>query len=189
MKALSFSPTGALFLCVCGNWQAKIYDRDGLQKQETIRGDMYIRDMANTKGHVAGLTDGSWHPNNKNVFITSSLDCTVRTFDLDTRTVGVERQLMQVSTIKAKNQKTSMKTAVTTCTYSADGRMIGGGCADGSIQCWQEKSYMYRPDFIVNGAHANGSVVSCVRFFSDGRRAASRATDDTLKLWDLRRTS
>ena len=28
----------------------------------TIRGDMYIQDMANTKGHVAALTDGKWNP-------------------------------------------------------------------------------------------------------------------------------
>ncbi len=29
--------------------QAKIYDRDGHAKGEFIRGDMYIRDMKNTK--------------------------------------------------------------------------------------------------------------------------------------------
>ena len=30
-----------------------------------IRGDMYIRDMKNTKGHVSSCTGGQWHPTDK----------------------------------------------------------------------------------------------------------------------------
>ena len=39
---------------------------------------MYIQDMANTKGHVAAITGGMWHPKEDNLFITASLDGTVR---------------------------------------------------------------------------------------------------------------
>ena len=38
--------------------QAKIYDRDGRALGEFIRGDMYIRDSRNTKGHISGCTGG-----------------------------------------------------------------------------------------------------------------------------------
>jgi len=46
--------------------QAKLYDRNGLTLGEFMRGDMYIRDMKNTKGHVTGLTCGQWHPSDRN---------------------------------------------------------------------------------------------------------------------------
>jgi hypothetical protein len=42
-----------------------VYDRDAHPRGEFVRGDMYIRDMRNTKGHVAGLTGGAWHPSDK----------------------------------------------------------------------------------------------------------------------------
>ncbi len=45
--------------------QAKLYDRDGHALGEFVRGDMYIRDMKNTKGHVSGLMGGCWHPSDR----------------------------------------------------------------------------------------------------------------------------
>ena len=56
----------------------------------TIKGDMYISDMSNTKGHVAALTDGQWNPKANNIFMTSSMDSTVRLWDLESKTVGVD---------------------------------------------------------------------------------------------------
>lgn len=53
---------GDAFLAVTGAGQAKIYDRDAHVRGEFMRGDMYIRDMKNTKGHIAALTSGQWHP-------------------------------------------------------------------------------------------------------------------------------
>ena len=47
----------------CGNNQARVYDRESAQKlKTTVRGDMYIYDMAKTKGHVAAITSGQFHP-------------------------------------------------------------------------------------------------------------------------------
>ena len=42
VKSLSYSPSGELFLCCCGNNQAAVYARDGKKIQITVRGDMYI---------------------------------------------------------------------------------------------------------------------------------------------------
>ena len=48
-----------------GSAQIKIYDRDGLERGESLRGDMYIRDQRNTKGHISPATGGKWHPTDK----------------------------------------------------------------------------------------------------------------------------
>jgi hypothetical protein len=42
-----------------------VFDREGKAQGELPRGDMYIRDMRNTKGHVSGCTGGQWHPTDK----------------------------------------------------------------------------------------------------------------------------
>ena len=62
---VSWSPTGDAFLVVTGSPQPKVYSRDGKEEGEFVRGDMYIRDMKNTKGHVSGCTGGMWHPTEK----------------------------------------------------------------------------------------------------------------------------
>lgn len=51
---------------------------------------MYIQDMANTKGHVAAILDGKWHPKEKNIFMTSSLDGSVRIWDVTSKPVGID---------------------------------------------------------------------------------------------------
>lgn len=38
--------------------------------------------MANTKGHVTRVTGGDWHPSRRNEMLTSSVDGTVRIWDL-----------------------------------------------------------------------------------------------------------
>ena len=52
-----------------------------MEQGEFIRGDMYIRDMKNTKGHVSGLCDGQWHPTDRYTAMTCSEDGTVRIWD------------------------------------------------------------------------------------------------------------
>ena len=44
-----------------------------------------------------------------------------------------------------------------------------------------------RASSVSRGAHAPESDVSCVRWHRDGFKLASRSTDGSLKLWDLRR--
>ena len=61
--------------------QAKLYSRDAVEQGEFIRGDMYIRDMKNTKGHVSGLCGGQWHPTDRYTAMTCSEDGTVRIWD------------------------------------------------------------------------------------------------------------
>ena len=61
----------------------QIYDRDGLTLGEFVKGDMYIRDLKNTKGHISGLTCGEWHPKTKEKILTSSEDGSLRIWDVN----------------------------------------------------------------------------------------------------------
>jgi len=82
------------------------------------------------------------------------------------------------------------------------------GARDGSLQLWELRaSSDFQPVVLLpnatpksesvatkakaasvtRGAHAPESDVSCVRWHRDGYKLASRSTDGTLKLWDIRR--
>lgn len=82
---------GCVFACdfnlVYGVWKHfcidQIYDRDGLTLGEFVKGDMYIRDLKNTKGHITGLTCGQWHPRKKDEILTSSEDGSLRIWDVN----------------------------------------------------------------------------------------------------------
>lgn len=128
--AVSFSPSGDCFLAATGAAQAKIYDRDGKPRGEFVRGDMYIRDMRNTKGHVSGICGGKWHPHDRNTAMTCSEDGTIRLWD----TENIEQKTVVKPTLKKPG-----RVAVTACCFSPDGGAIAGGLRDGSIHLWSTK--------------------------------------------------
>jgi WD40 repeat protein len=134
VRALSFSPdqNSSMFLCCCANNQAAIYSRDGSKIKTTVRGDMYIQDMANTKGHVASITGGMFHPKQADIFLTSSLDGSVRQWDLNAKLYGMDQNLPQRDVLKTKDNR-GLKVGVKACTYNHKGEMIMAGCLDGSI--------------------------------------------------------
>lgn len=190
--AVSFSPSGDRFLCCTGSAQPQILTRDGKMLLKFNRGDPYVTDMTRTTGHVTSVTGGEWQPGEKMRCATSSVDGSVRLWDLCGRT-GLRDYLFCEATIRCKD-KAARKTAATTMAFSPDGKLVAAGCADGSVQYWQIRgrahSYI-RPDGCTRQAHAastdaSGSVLSCVKFSPDGRLLASRADDGCLKLWDIR---
>ncbi|GMH20434.1 hypothetical protein Nepgr_022275 [Nepenthes gracilis] len=178
VRALSWSPTAGFFLCVTGSAQAKIYDRDGLTIGEFMKGDMYIRDLKNTKGHISGITCGEWHPKTKETILTSSEDGSLRIWD-------VNDFKSQKQVIKPKLARPG-RVPVTTCAWNRDGKCIAGGIGDGSIQIWNLKAgWGSRPDVYVENAHSDD--ITGLKFSSDGRHLFSRSFDSTLKVWDLRK--
>merc|ERR1719265_2741230 len=46
---------------------------------------------------------------------------------------------------------------------------------------------IYRPQVLIRDSHAPGCDISSFQMFRDSFRFASRAMDDTLKMWDIRR--
>ncbi|KAI4350301.1 hypothetical protein L6164_004769 [Bauhinia variegata] len=178
VRNLSWSPTADRFLCVTGSAQAKIYDRDGLTLGEFVKGDMYIRDLKNTKGHISGLTCGEWHPKTKETILTSSEDGSLRIWD-------VNDFKSQKQVIKPKLARPG-RVPVTTCAWDCEGKCIAGGIGDGSIQIWNIKpGWGSRPDVHVEKSHLDD--ITCLKFSSDGRILLSRSFDSLLKVWDLRK--
>ncbi|XP_061343447.1 uncharacterized protein LOC133289498 [Gastrolobium bilobum] len=178
VRTISWSPTADRFLCVTGSAQAKIYDRDGLTLGEFVKGDMYIRDLKNTKGHISGLTCGEWHPKTKETILTSSEDGSLRIWDVnDFKT--------QKQVIKPKLARPG-RVPVTTCAWDRDGKCIAGGIGDGSIQIWSIKpGWGSRPDVHIEKGHEED--ITGLKFSSDGRILLSRSFDGSLKVWDLRK--
>lgn len=178
IRCLNFSLTGELILVVSGSCQAKLLDRDGFEKMECVKGDMYITDMARTKGHVAGLTAGAWHPIRKQEFLTSSQDSTLRLWE-------VFKKHEHKNVIKTRAQG-GLKTSPTSCTYNRDGSLICAGCMDGSIQMWDTRKMFVNTTHCIREAHQKGNEISAVVFSYVGQQLASRSVDDTMKLWDMR---
>jgi WD40 repeat protein len=179
IKSLQYTNTGDRFLLAATSAQARIYSRDGFMLGECLRGDMYIIDMTNTKGHVANLGNAVWSPTEKDIFMTSGADSTIRIWDVE------KIQFTQKTVIKLKTAQ-GHKTAVNYCNYSKDGKSIFGGCEDGSIQVFGVKGQYSRPSLAIREAHMG--EITGMAFHEDGVTIASRAMDDTMKLWDIRQT-
>ncbi|KAL9970616.1 hypothetical protein ACROYT_G023023 [Oculina patagonica] len=178
IKSIQYSITGDAILVAAGNAQAKVIDRDGIEVLECVKGDQYIVDMANTKGHVAMLNSACWNPKFKDEFISCSNDGTVRIWN-------TENPKKNKTVIKTKN-KQGKKTIPTYCCFSKDGRILAAACQDGSIQGWDTRRPFIHTTYLQRSAHAMGSDTSCITFSHEGNILASRGGDDTLKIWDLR---
>ena len=177
IRCLQYSLTGDTILVVSGNSQAKILDRDGFEKMECVKGDQYINDMSKTKGHIAGLTYGSWNPTKREEFLTSALDATLR--------LWIVKGKEQKQVIKTRAQG-GLKTNPTSCTFNRDGSLIAAGCLDGSIQMWDTRKMFVNTTHCVRDAHQKNSEISSIVFSYLGTTLATRCNDETMKLWDMR---
>ena len=145
---------------------------------------MYIRDQVHTKGHTQEVTDGMFSPSDKNKWITSSLDGTIRIWDITSKPYGISQNLCQEHVVKLKGN--TMRVRCHCCCYSPNSSLIAGGAEDGSIQIWDNKSYFHTPHYYIKGAHAH--QLTSLLFFNDSRKLLSRSFDHTMKLWDVRQT-
>uniref|UniRef100_A0A8C4PZM9 WD repeat-containing protein 70 n=1 Tax=Eptatretus burgeri TaxID=7764 RepID=A0A8C4PZM9_EPTBU len=177
IRDLAYSTTGDVILVVSGSAQAKVVDRDGFPVMECMKGDQYLSDMTNTKGHTAMLNAGCWNPKTKEQFLTCSNDGTSRLWD-------VNQPGRCVSVYKGRSAQ-GRRAAPTACVFDRSAAMFAGACTDGSIQLWDPRIKVH-PKLICRGAHAPGGHTTSLCFSYDGSCLASRGGDDTLKTWDVR---
>lgn len=179
IRGLHYSGTGDLLLVVSGASQAKVVDRDGFERLETVKGDMYLSDQARTKGHTASLLSGTWSPTAREDFLTTSADGTARIWNV----YDAGKQHRTLVKCRASN---GLRAAANACTYSRCGRVIALGCEDGSLQLWDVRKSTVAPSILLRKAHDGLAEISCVGYSHVGNQLITRCCDDSMKLWDLR---
>ena len=182
INCLDWSASGEHVLAAAGTTQAKVLDRDGYVKGTSVKGDQYIRDMSNTKGHTALLNSCLWHPKDREQFLTCSNDGTLRIWTVD------DMAKKQKTVIKPRNQG-GLRAIPNSLAASRDGHFVAVGCSDGSIQGWDlRKNTFVNTSLLLRNCHAGGNEVSSIKFSYTDNLLCSRSMDDTMKIWDLRNT-
>ena len=166
--------------------QAKIISRDGETLVEFGKGDMYLRDMHNTKGHISEVTTGTWHPTDRNLCVTAGTDSTLRIWD-----VNVPRAQKEVIVHKSRAAGSAGRTRMSAVAWGSP--MQGGSnilvaaALDGSLAMWSGDGPYARPAAEIRDAHLPEKWTSGLDISADGRLVVTRGGDDTIKLWDTRK--
>lgn len=172
-------------LSICATPQAKVLDRDGDTLAETVKGDMYLRDMRNTKGHVSAITCGTWSPINYNQYVTAGTDSTLRIWDVE-QSRSQRDIIVHKSRAPGQAGKTKM-TAVAWGSPSDGGNdVIVASGLDGSMGMWSGTGPFTRPSAEIHNAYDRNTWVTGLDISPDGRLVITRS-EDTIKLWDTRK--
>lgn len=184
---VEFSPlAGSQFLCISAHPQARIMSRDGEVLAEFVKGDMYLRDMHNTKGHISEVTTGTWHPTDKNVCVTAGTDSTLRIWDVNFR-----RSQKEVIVHKSRAAGSAGRTRMTAVAWGSPvqggNNVLVAAALDGSLVMWNGEGPYARPVAEIREAHKPNTWTGGIDISPDGRMIVTRGGDDLIKLWDTRK--
>lgn len=184
---VEFNPlSGGTFLCVSAHPQAKVMNRDGEVLAEFIKGDMYLRDMNNTKGHVSEVTTGTWNPVDRNICVTAGTDSTLRIWD-----VNFKRSQKEVIVHKSRAAGSAGRTRMTAVAWGSPlqggNNVLVAAALDGSLVMWSGDGPFARPTAEIREAHKPNTWTGGIDISSDGRMVVTRGGDDLIKLWDTRK--
>lgn len=185
--SIGHSPSGDRFIVATGSCQPKVYDREGKELIKFVRGDMYLRDLSNTKGHTMEVTGVQWHPTEKEVVLTGSLDGSLRIWDLQGETTFgtlVNKHVLKVRALTGAN-----RVGVTSCCFSPSAMKVIGGAADGSVHVWNERKIYSRADFVLRHELCTDSPITSVCVMKDNTTLAVRSANGYVFLWDIRSSS
>jgi WD repeat-containing protein 70 len=173
-------------LVITATSQARILSRDGDVISEFQKGDMYLRDMNMTKGHVSEITAGTWHPTNWDLFVTAGTDSTLRIWDVNSK-------MKQKSVIvhKSRQAGSAGRSRMTSVAWGSQvessNNLLVATALDGSLLLWGGEGPYNRPSAEIKAAHETGTWTSGVDLSPDGRLVITRGGDNTIKLWDTRK--
>lgn len=187
IEHVEFNPNSpSQVLVITATPQAKIFSRDGEQLKEYVKGDMYLRDMHNTKGHVSAITTGTWHPTNRDVFVTAGTDSTLRIWD-----VNMPLSQRDVIVHKSKAAGSAGRTRMTAVAWGSPVQggknMLVAAALDGSLVMYDGDGNYSRPSAEIREAHKRDTWTGGLDISSDGRTVVTRGGDNTIKLWDTRK--
>ncbi|KAJ2648325.1 hypothetical protein GGH99_007880, partial [Coemansia sp. RSA 1285] len=192
--AAAFNRTGRVVACATGDPRAKLLALDGSSSRggtavvsELPRGDMYIRDLRRTTGHVAPLTSVDWHPLRDDELVTAGADSTVRIWSCERPRGGTQLHVV-VPRARSMRGAGASRVAVTACAYAPDGSAIAAAHADGTLALWPARGPFLRPIASTMNDATEGAAVSCVAFSPDSRLLATRSSDrgGSVRVWDIR---
>lgn len=173
-------------LVISATPQAKVLSRDGEVLTEFVKGDMYLRDMHNTKGHVSEITTGTWHPTNKNLCVTAGTDSTLRIWD-----TNFQRTQKEVIVHKSRAAGSAGRTRITAVAWGSPAQggssLLVAAALDGSLVMWGGDGPYSRPMAEIRDAHKKDTWTGGLTISADGRTVVSRGGDDLIKLWDTRK--
>ena len=184
---VQFNPNSpSQVLVISATPQAKVLSRDGEELHEYVKGDMYLRDMNNTKGHISEITTGTWHPTNRDLFVTAGTDSTLRIWD-----VNMPLKQKDVIVHKSRAAGSAGRTRMTSVAWgtSIEGNksLLVGAALDGSLVLWDGEGPYTRPAMEVREAHKRDTWTGGLDISADGRTVVSRGGDNLIKLWDTRK--
>lgn len=194
VKSLQFSPTGGMVACCGAATSALIMDRDGEVLSQTAKGDMYIVDMAKTKGHVGHVNAVLWKPDSTSstpIVLTASLDSTIRLWDVSKAKrmpMNYIPVIPQMQITKLRNPKGG-KMIATAIDWHSDGKRCVLGCSDGTVKIINPESSIFRAlntsnPFIDPGVDITS--ITCASSNSSVPTILVRSADDSLRVFDER---
>ncbi|KAL5041923.1 hypothetical protein BDW71DRAFT_200995 [Aspergillus fruticulosus] len=183
----AFNPISpAYVLVVSATPQPRILDRDGETITEFVKGDMYLRDMHNTKGHISEVTSGVWSPTDENLCATAGTDSTVRIWD-----ANIGRSQKEVIVHKSRVAGSAGRSKMTALAWGSPkqggANVLVATALDGSLMMWSGNGPYTRPSAEVRDAHARDTWTSGIDISADGRLVITKGGDDKIKLWDTRK--
>ncbi|KAI9714920.1 MAG: hypothetical protein M1820_000209 [Bogoriella megaspora] len=174
-------------LVINAQTQARVMSRDGEIESTTKKGDMYLRDMKNTKGHVSEITGGAWHPTDYNQFVTAGTDSTLRIWDIN----NYLREQKSVIVHKSKAMGSAGRTRMTAVVWGSPTQggpnVLVAAALDGSLVMYSGEGPHHRPAAEIRDAHTPETWTGGIDISADGRLIVTRGGDDTIKLWDTRK--
>lgn len=191
---LEFLSSGGLLLCSGESSTAVVLDRDGDLLCQTAKGDMYLVDMARTKGHTGPVLTSKWRPgpNGGKTFATGSADSTVRLWDASrsSKVPMVDNPVIPQVRVHKLRTTRGGKTHATSIDWEGDGKCLVLACADGTVKIIDPSSYSTRLISVCSFASGGNMAATSVRCAPPSCYApliVVRNENDSLQVFDRRK--
>lgn len=184
---VEFNPNSpSQVLVISATPQAKIFSRDGEEITEFVKGDMYLRDMHNTKGHISAITTGTWHPAYKDLCVTAGTDSTLRIWDVN-MPLKQKEVIVHKSRVAGSAGRTRMTAVKWGIPIQGGKNLLVAAALDGSLVMWDGDGPFSRPAAEIREAHQKDTWTGGIDISPDGRTVVTRGGDNLIKLWDTRK--